>query len=83
MNTADILVIDDDPAICQIVQRMLSDEQCKVQTKQSVGDALLAIEQKAFDACDRLQIAGRFWTGRRGKDPVEMGCESNHSYLGL
>ena len=50
MNTADILVIDDDPAICQIVQRMLSDEQCKVQTKQSVGDALLAIEQKAFDA---------------------------------
>jgi two-component system, NtrC family, response regulator HydG len=50
MNTTDILVIDDDPAICQIVQRMLSDEQCKVQTKQSVGDALQAIEQKAFDA---------------------------------
>src|SRR5580700_10225069 len=50
MNTTDILVIDDDPAICQIVQRMLSDEQYKVQTKQSVGDALQAIEQKAFDA---------------------------------
>jgi DNA-binding NtrC family response regulator len=50
MNTTDILMIDDDPAICQIVQRMLSDEQCKVQTKQSVADALLAIEQKAFDA---------------------------------
>jgi DNA-binding NtrC family response regulator len=50
MNTADILVIDDDPAICQIVQRMLSDEQYKVQTKQSVSDALGAIEQKAFDA---------------------------------
>ena len=50
MNTADILVIDDDPAICEIVQRMLSDEHCNVQTKQSVGDALLAIEQKAFDA---------------------------------
>jgi two-component system, NtrC family, response regulator HydG len=50
MNTTDVLVIDDDPGICQIVQRMLSDEQCKVQTKQSVGDALRAIEQKAFDA---------------------------------
>jgi DNA-binding NtrC family response regulator len=50
MNTADILVIDDDPAICQIVQRMLSDEQYKVQTKQSVADAFGAIEQKAFDA---------------------------------
>ena len=50
MNTADILVIDDDPAICQIVQRMLSDEPYKVQTKQSVADAFGAIEQKAFDA---------------------------------
>jgi DNA-binding NtrC family response regulator len=50
MNTADILVIDDDPAICQIVQRMLSDDQCKVQTSQSVADALGAIEQKAFGA---------------------------------
>ena len=28
---------------------MLSDEQCKVQTSQSVADALGAIEQKAFD----------------------------------
>ena len=34
----------------QIVQRMLSDEQYKVQTKQSVADAFGAIEQKAFDA---------------------------------
>jgi DNA-binding NtrC family response regulator len=50
MNTADILVIDDDPEICLIVQRMLSDEQYKVQTKQSVTDAFGAIEQKAFDA---------------------------------
>jgi DNA-binding NtrC family response regulator len=50
MNATDILVIDDDPAICQIVQLMLSDEQCKVQTKQSVADAFGAIEQKAFDA---------------------------------
>jgi DNA-binding NtrC family response regulator len=50
MNATDILVIDDDPAICQIVQRMLSDEQYNVQTKQSVADAFGAIEQKAFDA---------------------------------
>jgi DNA-binding NtrC family response regulator len=50
MNTTDVLVIDDDVAVCQIVQRMLSNEQCKVQTSQSVTDALRAIEQKAFDA---------------------------------
>src|ERR1700688_617585 len=50
MNITDVLVIDDDVAVCQIVQRMLSNEQCKVQTSQSVTDALSAIEQKAFDA---------------------------------
>ena len=50
MNITDVLVIDDDVAVCQIVQRMLSNEQCKVQTSQSVTDALRAIEQKAFDA---------------------------------
>src|SRR5580700_8302472 len=50
MNITDVLVIDDDVAVCQIVQRMLSNEQCKVQTSQSVADALGAIEQKAFDA---------------------------------
>ena len=50
MNITDVLVIDDDVAVCQIVQRMLSNEQCKVQTSQSVTEALRAIEQKAFDA---------------------------------
>jgi DNA-binding NtrC family response regulator len=50
MNITDVLVVDDDVAVCQIVQRMLSNEQCKVQTSQSVTDALGAIEQKAFDA---------------------------------
>ena len=50
MSITDVLVIDDDVAVCQIVQRMLSTEQCKVQTSQSVADALGAIEQKAFDA---------------------------------
>lgn len=50
MSVADLLVVDDDIAICRIVQRMLSDEQCNVQISQSVADALGAIEQKAFDA---------------------------------
>jgi DNA-binding NtrC family response regulator len=50
MSIADVLVVDDDIAICRVVHRMLSDEQCKVQTSQSVADALAAIEQKAFDA---------------------------------
>ena len=45
-----VLVVDDDNAVCRIVQRMLSDEQYQVQTSQSVADALLAIEQKHFDA---------------------------------
>jgi len=45
-----VLVVDDDNAVCQIVQRMLSDEQYQVQTSQSVADALRAIEQKPFDA---------------------------------
>jgi DNA-binding NtrC family response regulator len=50
MSIADVLVVDDDIAICRILHRMLSDEQCKVQTSQSVADALGAIEQKALDA---------------------------------
>jgi DNA-binding NtrC family response regulator len=50
MSTTDVLVVDDDIGVCRIVQRMLSNEQCKVQTCQSVADALGAIEQKAFDA---------------------------------
>jgi two-component system, LuxR family, response regulator FixJ len=45
-----VLVVDDDNAVCQIVQRMLSNEQYQVQTSQSVADALQAIEQKTFDA---------------------------------
>jgi DNA-binding NtrC family response regulator len=46
----DVLVVDDDNAVCRIVQRMLSDEQYQVQTSQSVADALRVIEQKPFDA---------------------------------
>ena len=49
-NGKNVLVVDDDHAVCQIVQRMLSDEQYQVQTSQSVADALEAVEQKPFDA---------------------------------
>src|ERR1700731_2332645 len=48
-NGKNVLVVDDDNAVCQILQRMLSDEQYQVQTSQSVADALAAIEQKLFD----------------------------------
>src|SRR6202047_4215623 len=44
-----VLVVDDDVAVCRIVHRMLADEQYKVQASQSVADALGAIEQKPFD----------------------------------
>jgi DNA-binding NtrC family response regulator len=50
MSITEVLVVDDDAGVCQIVQRMLSNEQCRVQTRQSVSDALGAIEKKAFDA---------------------------------
>jgi DNA-binding NtrC family response regulator len=50
MSITEVLVVDDDVAVCQIVHRMLSNEHCKVQTSQSVAHALGAIEQKAFDA---------------------------------
>src|SRR6202795_17933 len=45
-----VLVVDDDNAVCRIVQSMLSNEQYQVQTSQSVADALGAIERKHFDA---------------------------------
>jgi DNA-binding NtrC family response regulator len=49
MNIANVLVVDDDIALCRIVNRMLSDEQYTVQTSQSVADAVVAVEQKPFD----------------------------------
>jgi DNA-binding NtrC family response regulator len=50
MRITEVLVVDDDIKICRIIHWMLSDEQYKVQTSQSVVDALRAIEQKHFDA---------------------------------
>jgi two-component system, NtrC family, response regulator HydG len=49
MNISNVLVVDDDIAICRILQRMLSEEQYKVETSQSVADAVRAVEEKAFD----------------------------------
>ena len=49
MNITNALVVDDDIAVCRILHRMLSEEQYKVETSQSVADALAVIEKKPFD----------------------------------
>ncbi len=49
MSTTDLLVVDDDIALCRIVQRMLSEEKYEVKEANSVADALKAIERKTFD----------------------------------
>src|ERR1700676_1925238 len=49
MSIANILVVDDDIAVCRIVHRMLSEDQYEVQAAHSVADALGAVEQKSFD----------------------------------
>jgi DNA-binding NtrC family response regulator len=49
MRIANVLLVDDDTAVCRIVHRMLSDDRHKVQTCQTVADALEVIEQKPFD----------------------------------
>jgi DNA-binding NtrC family response regulator len=48
--SSSVLVVDDDVALCRIIRRMLTDAQYRVQTSQTVADALGAIEQKSFDA---------------------------------
>jgi DNA-binding NtrC family response regulator len=49
MSITNVLVVDDDIAVCRILHRMLSDEQYQVQISQSVADALGAIDRKPFD----------------------------------
>jgi two-component system, NtrC family, response regulator HydG len=49
MSITNVLVVDDDIAVCRILHRMLSDEQYQVQLSQSVANALGAIDQKPFD----------------------------------
>jgi DNA-binding NtrC family response regulator len=48
-SSVSVLVVDDDVAVCRIVNRMLSDEHYQIQISQSVVEALSAIERKAFD----------------------------------
>jgi DNA-binding NtrC family response regulator len=47
--SVNVLVVDDDMAVCRILHRMLSDEEYQVHVSQSVADALAAIEVKLFD----------------------------------
>lgn len=47
--SVNVLVVDDDIAVCRILHRMLSDEKYQVQISQSVADALSVIEQKPFE----------------------------------
>src|SRR6202035_3338338 len=49
MSATNVLVVDDDIAVCRILHRMLSDEGYEVQISQSVADALQHIEAKAAD----------------------------------
>jgi DNA-binding NtrC family response regulator len=48
-RSVNVLVVDDDIAVCRILHRMLSDEQYEVQISQSVADALRRIDEKLFD----------------------------------
>ena len=50
MTTPSVLVLDDDVAVCRILNRMLSLEEYDVRTSQSVEEAVAAIEEKRFDA---------------------------------
>jgi two-component system, NtrC family, response regulator HydG len=50
MSSTKVLVVDDDIAMCQILQRTLSSEQYDVQISKSIADALGVIEQESFDA---------------------------------
>jgi DNA-binding NtrC family response regulator len=50
MSTPCVFVLDDDLAVCRVVNRMLSLEEYEVRTSQSVEEAVTAIEEKRFDA---------------------------------
>jgi DNA-binding NtrC family response regulator len=50
MSTPSVFVLDDDLAVCRVVNRMLCLEEYEVRTSQSVEEAVTAIEEKRFDA---------------------------------
>ena len=79
-----VLVVDDDIAVCRILHRMLSDEQYTVETRQSVADAFRAIEQKPFDVYVidyKLPDGSGFDVAERIRS--KRGPGSDHYYLGL
>jgi two-component system, NtrC family, response regulator HydG len=49
MNISQVLVVDDDEAVCRIVERMLSGDEYEVRATNSVAAALKLIEQESFD----------------------------------
>jgi two-component system, NtrC family, response regulator HydG len=49
MSHSSVLVVDDEVEVCRILDRMLSNDHCRVQTSHSVADAVAAIEEKLFD----------------------------------
>ena len=49
MSITDVLVVDDDIAICWILRQWLAQKQYKVHTSESVAEAFATIEQKPFD----------------------------------
>jgi ActR/RegA family two-component response regulator len=50
MSTASVFVLDDDVAVCRILNRMLALEEYDVRTSHSVAEAVTAIKEKSFDA---------------------------------
>jgi two-component system, NtrC family, response regulator HydG len=49
MNISHLLVVDDDDAVCQIVERMLLGQGYEVRAANSVTSALKMIEKESFD----------------------------------
>jgi DNA-binding NtrC family response regulator len=50
MSATSVFVLDDDVAVCRILNRMLSLEEYDVWTSQSVEEAATAINERSFDA---------------------------------
>ena len=50
MSAPSVFILDDDVAVCRILNRMLSLEEYEVQTSQSVQEATTVIAEKPFDA---------------------------------
>jgi CheY-like chemotaxis protein len=44
-----ILVVDDDPSVCRIIQRMVSPANYEVQFSETIAGAIRVIGQRAFD----------------------------------